>query len=249
MLTIWIACIVGTLGTGLGAALTFLVGGKNSSLPAVLMGISGGIMLAVVFFDILPEAILCTDTVTAVCGVALGALFVMLLSMFLPKRGEDLPGLQDLFTKSRISSLKRTGILLCTGIAIHNFPEGIAIGSGMSMPGTFGWELALLIFLHDIPEGMAMSLPLKLAGVRAWKILLLGFMVGSPTALGAWMGAFLGSLSRMVTGGCLGFAGGAMLYLTLKELIPESVRLKNALTTFLSCAAGIAAGAALVFMI
>lgn len=248
MLTIWIACIVGTLGTGLGSALTFLVTGKNKRLPAVLMGVSAGIMLAVVFFDILPEAIRCTDTLTAVCGVALGALFVMILSMALPHR-EELPGVQDLFTKSRISSLKRTGILLCAGIAIHNFPEGIAIGSGMSMPGSFGWELALLIFMHDIPEGMAMSLPLKLARVKAWKILLLGFLVGSPTALGAWVGAFLGSLSRLVTGGCLGFAGGAMLYLTLKELIPESVRLKNRLTTFFSLTAGIAAGAALVFMI
>lgn len=247
-MNIWIACIVGTLGTGLGSALTFLVTGKSRSLPAVLMGISGGIMLAVVFFDILPEAILCTDILTAVCGVALGTLFVMILSMALPRRGE-LPGVQDLFTESRVSSLKRTGILLCAGIAIHNFPEGVAIGSGLSMPGSFGWELALLIFLHDIPEGMAMSLPLKLARVKAWKILLLGFLVGSPTALGAFAGAFLGSLSRMVTGGCLGFAGGAMLYLTLKELIPESVRLKNRRTAFLSFAAGIAAGAALVFLI
>lgn len=236
----------GILGTGLGAALTFLVGGKGSRMPAALMGISGGIMLAVVFFDILPGAIQSTDTLTMLCGTALGALFVMLLSLLLSARTRDLP---DLFTAPRISSLRRTGLLLSAGIAIHNFPEGVAIGSGMTLPGTFGLELALLIFAHDIPEGMAMSLPLRLADVKKSRILLLGLLTGSPTALGAWMGAYLGSLSRTVTGMCLGFAGGAMLYLTIKGLIPEAVRLRSTLCTAVSLAAGIAAGAALCFLI
>ncbi|MEI6101489.1 MAG: ZIP family metal transporter, partial [Eubacteriales bacterium] len=157
-------------------------------------------------------------------------------------------GTQDVFSSSR-QSLIKMGILLCAGIAIHNFPEGVAIGSGMSLPGNFGWELLLLIFLHDIPEGMAMSLPLRLANIKKRKILLLGFIVGSPTALGTLAGGVLGSMSRLVVGGCLGFAGGAMLYLTIKEMIPETIRLKNKKTAFISMVLGIAAGAALVLTI
>lgn len=239
---------MGALGTGLGSALTFLIKGDKNFLSALLMGISGGIMLAVVFFDILPGAILTTDTLTMVCGAAAGMLFVLLLSMLLPRK-KEMPGGLDLFARSRISSLKRMGILLCAGIAIHNFPEGVAIGSGMSLPGNFGWELLTLIFMHDIPEGMAMSLPLRLAKVKKWKILTLGLLVGSPTALGTLMGGFLGSISQIVVGACLGFAGGAMLYLTIKEMIPETIRLGGKQAAFASLGVGVAAGAAMVFII
>jgi zinc transporter, ZIP family len=243
---IWIGCIVGALGTGMGSGLSFLVSDRQKNLPALLMGISGGIMLAVVFFDILPEAVLTTGTFIMVCGVAVGMLFVLLLSMLIP--GQKVEA-RDLFAASRRSSLKKMGILLCAGIAIHNFPEGVAVGSGMSLPGNFGWELLLLIFLHDIPEGMAMSLPLRLAGIKKWKILLMGLLVGSPTALGTLVGGYLGSLSRLVVGGCLGFAGGAMLYLTIKEMIPETIRLKDKKTAWIAIGLGIAAGAAMVLCI
>lgn len=243
---IWIGCTVGALGTGLGSALSFLVSSRQKSLPAVLMGISGGIMLAVVFFDILPEAVLAADMVTMVCGVGAGMLFVLLLSLLLSGQRVEAG---DLLSERRRSSLKKMGILLCAGIAIHNFPEGVAVGSGMSLPGNFGWELLLLIFLHDIPEGMAMSMPLRLAGIKKWKILLLGLVVGSPTALGTLVGGYLGSLSELVLSGCLGFAGGAMLYLTVTEMIPETVRLKNKKTAVVSLILGIAAGAAMVLCI
>ena len=242
----WISCIAGMTGTGLGAALSLLVSTRQKNLPAVLMGFSGGIMLAVGFFDILPGAVLATDAFTMVCGVAAGALFVLLLSLLLAGQRVEA---QDLFSNRRRSSLKKMGILLCAGIAIHNFPEGVAVGSGMSLPGNFGWELLLLIFLHDIPEGMAMSLPLRLAGIKTWKILLLGLVVGSPTALGVLVGGYLGTISRLVVGGCLGFAGGAMLYLTIREMIPETIRLRNKRTAFVSLILGIAAGAAMVLCI
>lgn len=243
---IWISCIIGALGTGLGSALSFLVSGRQKNLPALLMGISGGIMLAVVFFDILPEAVLATDTLTMICGLAVGMLFVLLLSMLIPGQRVEAG---DLFSERRRSSLKKMGILLCAGIAIHNFPEGVAVGSGMNLPGNFGWELLLLIFLHDIPEGMAMSLPLRLADIKKWKILLLGLIVGSPTALGTLVGGYLGSISQWIVGGCLGFAGGAMLYLTVTEMIPETVRLKDRKTAVIALILGIAAGAAMVLCI
>ena len=238
----------GILGTGLGAVLTFFVGRKGNRLPALLMGLSGGIMLAVVFFDILPEAIRSTNITTMLLGAVLGLAFVLLLSRLLPKR-EQASDLPDLLTDGQISSFRRTGLLLSTGIAIHNFPEGVAIGSGMTLSGAFGLQLALLIFAHNIPEGMAMSLPLRLADMRKSRILLLGLIVGSPTALGAWMGAYLGSLSQTVIGLCLGFAGGAMLYLTLKELIPAAARMRSTRATVFSLAAGVAVGAALVFLL
>jgi ZIP family zinc transporter len=183
-------------------------------------------------------------------GAALGVLFVILLSRLLP-RGASVPELElpEMLPEDRVLALRRTGFLLSAGIAIHNLPEGIAIGSGMALPGTFGLELALLIFAHNIPEGMAMSLPLRLAGTKKSRILLLGLLVGAPTAVGAWIGAYLGAISHTVVGVCLGFAGGAMLYLTLKELIPETVRMRNSPVAAVSIAIGIAAGAALAYAI
>lgn len=232
------------MGTGIGSALSFLIRGEQRTLSAALMGFAGGLMLSVAVLDIFPGAVLAAGTFSMACGAACGLLFVLLLSLLMSRR----PNAGALL-ESQSRMLKRTGMLLCVGIAMHNFPEGVAVGSGMNLPGPLGWQLLLLIFLHDIAEGLAMSLPLALSRVRRRKILLLGFAAGSPTALGTLIGGALGSVSRLMVGGGMGFAGGAMLYLTIKEMIPETVRLKDKKTAFAAVGIGIAAGAAMVMLI
>ena len=141
-----------------------------------------------------------------------------------------------------------TGMLLFLGIAIHNFPEGLAMGAGLEQP-EFGLEMALLIVLHDVPEGLAMSIPLKMAGVPGGRVILLATAAGLPTSIGAVVGVLLGSVSEALLSGVVAFGAGAMLYLTLRELIPEAWAAENRRDAVLALAGGAALGAAVIFLI
>lgn len=108
------------------------------------------------------------------------------------------------------------------GLAIHNFPEGLAIGSGFEASIKLGYSLAIAICLHDIPEGISMGVPMKNGGMKISKIIFYIIMSGVTTGIGAFFGALVGSISEVVIAMCLAFAGGAMLYIVSGELIPES---------------------------
>ena len=108
------------------------------------------------------------------------------------------------------------------GIAVHNFPEGLAVGSGFAAQNSIGLRLALIIALHDMPEGVAMAVPLKLGGYSPFQVLLYTIIAGIPTGIGAFFGELLGGLSNIFISLCMGFAGGAMLYITCGEIIPKT---------------------------
>ena len=129
---------------------------------------------------------------------------------------------------------------------MHNIPEGLAIGAGMNTQDNFGIMLALLIMLHNIPEGLAMSLPLRLSGKNPVPMALLA---GLPTVVGAALGKLLGGISAAWIGGSLAFAGGAMAYLSIMDLIPESASVSGYKQTLLAALAGLIAGFILVTII
>lgn len=244
-------CIVGAVGTCGGAALSFLVKKSNNRLSAILMGISAGTMLAVVFFDMWPESFEMSGWIPCLISTAIGAVFVHALHLLFP-HGEKSPGRQPREIGNRHgkrASYMEMGALICMGIAIHNLPEGIAVGSGLAKPGDFGFGLALLLMIHNIPEGAAMGIPLKLGGMGRCRILLYAFLVGFPTAIGALIGRLVGNISPMLIGAAMAFAAGAMLYVTLKELIPESAGMGKVGTTLWSVLLGLGIGAIIVFLI
>jgi len=117
---------------------------------------------------------------------------------------------------------KRAGIFMGMVIALHNFPEGLAIGSGFSAFESYGLGLSLVIGIHDISEGVAMAIPMSLGGMGRLKVLIIAFFAGIPTGVGAISGYLLGDISHLFVSVSLGFAGGAMLYLILGELMPKS---------------------------
>ena len=116
-------------------------------------------------------------------------------------------------------------MLLVFGLAIHNFPEGLAIGSGFEASIKLGLGLALAICLHDIPEGISMAVPMKNGGIKPAKVIFYVILSGVTTGIGALFGAIVGGISEQVIAGCLSFAAGAMLYIVSGELIPESNKL------------------------
>ena len=122
-------------------------------------------------------------------------------------------------------TLLQTGIAVSIGLAIHNFPEGLAIGSGCDASIQLGVSLALAIAIHDIPEGISMAVPMKNGGMSARKVVHFVVLSGFTTGVGAFLGAVIGNISEQVIATCLAFAAGAMLYIVSGELIPESNKL------------------------
>ena len=118
-------------------------------------------------------------------------------------------------------------MIVSIGLAIHNFPEGLAIGSGFESSLKLGLSLAIAICLHDVPEGISMSIPMKNGGMNPFKVIFYVILSGVTTGIGAFFGAIVGSISEQVISICLSFAAGAMLYIVSGELIPESNSLYN----------------------
>ena len=125
-------------------------------------------------------------------------------------------------TQGKNSSLLKTGIIVGIGLAIHNFPEGLAIGSGFESSIKLGYALAIAILLHDIPEGISMSVPMKNGGMKAYKIMFYVILSGIATGVGALIGSIVGKISEQIIAIALSFAAGAMLYIVSGELIPVS---------------------------
>ncbi|HHY81803.1 MAG TPA: ZIP family metal transporter [Clostridiales bacterium] len=206
----------GIIGTGLGGAFAFLLNKPSKRWLSSLLSLSAGLMLSVVCFDLLPRSFELGGFGTGILGTLIGILFIAAVQEMLD-RSKSSSG-----RGSKKKNYAKTGILIGIGIAIHNFPEGLAIGVGFTSFQTFGLGLSLIIAMHDIPEGIAMATPLRMGGVNRFKIVLAALIAGVPTGIGAFIGYILGEISMTFIGLCLGFAGGAMLYITCSELIPES---------------------------
>jgi ZIP family zinc transporter len=202
--------MAGVLGTAAGGLLLVFLKRPKEMALSFLLAFSGGIMLAVVFQDLILEALAIGGLAATLTGISLGVLALFLLTSPLGTR--RLPG----------GSLLRTGLFLGAGIALHNLPEGLAIGAGYLSSQNLGFSLALALCLHNIPEGMAMAAPLLAGGCSPTRAVLLTILAGLPMGIGAFLGGLIGTLSPTVLGGTLGFAAGAMLFLVFHELLPEA---------------------------
>jgi len=209
---VWISMIAG-LATTFGSLLVLLFGKPQERVLASLLAGAGGVMLAVVSVDLLPSAWQTGPPLQVGVGFALGLLFMFLAAKRLHGTNSTLP-------LSQRQRLKRTGLLIATGIALHDIPEGMAIA--VSQEAGLGLLIAFAITLHNLPEGMATSAPLKMAGIRGWKILLLNIGIAFFTPLGALLGLLALENVQNSLAFFLAFAAGAMAFLVFAELIPLS---------------------------
>lgn len=208
----------GTFGTTIGGIIGCLFNRVSNKFLSFILSFASGLMMAVICFDLIPESIQLTNILISVIGILFG-IFTMIFCDLL---------VQNKFSKSmnlKTNSLLKTGIIISIGLAIHNFPEGLAIGSGFYVSEKLGIGLAVAICLHDIPEGISMAVPMKNGGMSIWKVLLYVILSGITTGIGAFFGAIIGNISQTIIAMSLGFAAGAMLYIVSGELIPESNKL------------------------
>lgn len=175
-------------------------------------------MSAIICFDLIPEALEISSISNVLIGIFIGIACMICCD-------NVIKNMYSKNEKNKNNSLMRTGIIVGIGLAIHNFPEGLAIGSGFESSIKLGYSLALAIALHDVPEGISMSVPMKNGGMSKTKAIILTLLSGITTGIGAFFGAIVGGISEEIIGICLAFAAGAMLYIVSGELIPESSKI------------------------
>jgi len=240
----------GVAGTGLGGLVGALLQKDSNRAVSLLLSFAGGVMLGVVCFDLITEAIATNVGVLTVIGaVALGVAVIFLLNHLIdrrtnpevphidekhPKTADDLDELihsnhlgQHRDNKDSALSLFIAGIVMASAIALHNVPEGMTIGASYAgeggVMGRAALMLAVLIGLHNIPEGMAVSVPLISGGMGRTKAVFITALSGLPTVVGALLGFRLGEIGALGLALSLGFASGAMLYVVFGEILPQSI--------------------------
>ncbi len=207
----------GTIGTTIGGIIGILTKRNSNKFLSFVLAFASGLMLAVVCFDLVPEALEMTSIFTVLLGIMLGIITMIGCDILVNKKFS--------ISNSNNISLVKTGIIVSIGLALHNIPEGLAIGSGFEASNALGFSLAIAIALHDVPEGLSMAIPMKSGGMNPFKIMFYVILSGIATGVGALIGAIVGNISINVIALCLSFAAGAMLYIVSGELVPESNKL------------------------
>ncbi len=203
-----VGTIVGVGGTSLGAAAGLAFKSFSAKRVGECLGFTAGIMLALVLVELLPYAFFEGDAVSSALALAMGIIAVALFER-----------VQEHQTSAG-SDMRRIGGLIAAVTALHNFPEGMAIGAGLRAGNSYTLVIVLALWLHDIPEGMSMAVPLRAGGTSALSALMYTALAGVPTGLGAYVGAILGESPALIAA-CMAFAGGAMLAISIREMLPK----------------------------
>lgn len=219
------------IGTTLGAAMVFLMkNDMNKKVEKILLGFASGVMIAASVWSLLIPSIEMTQTqgktawIPAAVGFLLGIVFLLVLDSVVPHmhlESEKPEGIK--------SKLKKTTMMVFA-VTLHNIPEGMAVGvtfagaiaqnAGITMAGAFA--LAVGIAIQNFPEGAIISMPLKSEGVSKPKAFLYGTLSGIVEPIGAVITILLTNAVVPILPYLLSFAAGAMIYVVVEELIPES---------------------------
>lgn len=219
--------------TGLGAGLVFFFKSINRKTLDGMLGFAAGVMIAASFWSLLAPAIEMADGswVPATTGFLLGGLFLWLVDKVLPH-------LHLGFAMDEAEGVKtgwERSILLVMAITLHNIPEGLAVGVAFGalsadMPSASlagAMALALGIGIQNFPEGAAVSVPLRREGLSRMKSFWYGQLSGMVEPLAGVLGAVAVIAMRPILPYALSFAAGAMIFVVIEELIPESQLNKN----------------------
>ena len=215
--------------TMLGASIVFFFREVKKSIMDALLGFSAGVMIAASFWSLLSPAIELADSMNMISWlVVFLGFFSGGLLLFLGDKLYDF--IQRKNDKIKISEKVKRSFMLVFSITLHNFPEGLVIGVAFgslaySIEGSTlasALTLALGIGLQNFPEGSAVSLPLRRDGFSRKKAFFFGQLSGVVEPIAAVIGAILVLKIQSLLPFLLSFAAGAMIYVVVEELIPES---------------------------
>lgn len=234
-----LAALIGTsftyLMTAIGSGLVFFFRQINVKVLNAMLGFSAGVMIAASFWSLLSPSIALSEQLglipwlPAVLGFLGGGMFLLLIDRFLPHMHIES------HHKEGVNSSWHRSVLLVLAITLHNIPEGLAVGVAFGavaagLPGaTVGaaFALALGIGIQNLPEGAAVSVPLRREGMSVGKSFMIGQYSGIVEPIAGVIGAALAIYMQDILPYALAFAAGAMIYVVIEELIPESQMMKT----------------------
>lgn len=219
--------------TALGASAVFLFRSVNRQVLDGMLGFAGGVMIAASFWSLLAPAIEMAENepvpawVPALVGFLLGGVFLRVIDMILPHLHVSLA---DDGQAEGIPTSWRRSILLVLAVTIHNIPEGLAVGVafgalGAGLPSASlagAIALAIGIGLQNFPEGTAISVPLHREGMSKLRSFWYGQLSATVEPVAAVLGAIAVLSIREILPYALSFAAGAMIFVVVEDLIPES---------------------------
>ena len=223
--------------TALGAGMVFFFKEINRKVLDIMLGFAAGVMIAASFWSLLNPAIEMAERsgqvpwIPAVVGFMSGGIFLFAIDKVLPH-------LHSGFPMEEVEGVKTSwqrSVLLVLAITLHNIPEGLAVGVAfgalaVGLPeATLGGAIALAIGIgiQNFPEGAAVSVPLRREGFTRRKAFLYGQASGVVEPIAGVIGALLVVTMHTILPYALSFAAGAMIFVVVEELIPESQREKN----------------------
>ena len=226
-----IGLLIPFIGTTLGAGMVFLMKKKmNTKVEKLLLGFASGVMIAASIWSLIVPSIDMAEEqniiawIPAASGFLLGVFFLLILDSLIPHL--HLKSNQPEGIKSK---LKKTTMMVLA-VTLHNIPEGMAVGvtfagvlignTGITIAGAMA--LTLGIAIQNFPEGAIISMPLKTEGMSKIKAFLYGTLSGIVEPIAAIITILLTSMVVPILPYLLSFAAGAMIYVVVEELIPES---------------------------
>ena len=201
----------GTFGTTIGGILGIIIKKQSNKFLGFILSFASGLMMSIICFDLILEALEISDISKVILGIIFGIIIMIICDLLVQKKFNSSKKI------NKSNSLLKIGIIVSIGLAIHNFPEGLAIGAGFEASVKLGLSLAIAICFHDIPEGISMAIPMKNGGIKKSKVIFYVVLSGITTGIGAFFGAIIGSISKEVICICLSFAAGAMLYIVSRR--------------------------------
>ena len=270
-----VTALAGIGGTGLGGAFSGLFKRDSVKTASLLLSFAGGVMTAIVCFDLIQSAIKTGINIIFICSaIALGVAIVYLLNLYIDnhtnfevrhiskKHPQTADNLDEIIHSNHLSvHLKRhdtrikligAGVIMACAIALHNLPEGMTIGASFAnnngMMAGSALILAVLIGLHNIPEGMAIAVPLINGGIKRRLAILITALSGTPTIIGALIGYWIGDIGPNGLAMSLSFASGAMLYVVFGEILPQSILMYRSKLPAFSVILGILVGLLIIYI-
>ena len=231
MENITIGLLIPFLGTTLGSAMVFLMKNKmNTKVQKLLLGFASGVMIAASIWSLITPSIEMAEEqgivswIPAAIGFLFGIIFLLVLDSIIPHLHLNSKKPEGIKAK-----LKNTTMMVLA-VTLHNIPEGMAVGvvfagvlaqnTTITLAGAFA--LSIGIAIQNFPEGAIISMPLKNEGMSKPKAFLYGTLSGIVEPIGAIITIFLTGIVTPILPYLLSFAAGAMIYVVVEELIPES---------------------------